>query len=209
MNKVVRIAVLSSALLINSTFAFAEEIATQEATTVEATDTVSSTTTTETTTSTGTIATSATVTPTPKDAEFASQLSKTYSINVTAQEVANNRNTGLGYGEIGNLYGLATLSGKPVSEITTMRQTLGWGEIAQSLGVKVSDIKDVNKDNVKNEGTVKENSVAKNETAKSNSDSTKGTSSKSSSSKGGSSGGNSGGGKGGSGGKGGGGGGHR
>lgn len=229
MKKILGIAVLSSALILNATLTFAEETIAQETTTatvtentVSSTDNTTANTTTETTTETATETTTTTTTPvspTPKDSEFASNLSKAYSITVTAQAVADARVTGLGYGEIDKLYGLTTLSGKPVAEIMTMRQTLGWGEIAQSLGVKVSDLKDVSKAGIKNEAKVEKNALAKNQAEKGKSitntktsSADKGSSSKSSSgsgSKGGSSGG--GGSKGGSGGSGGGkgGGGHR
>lgn len=153
MNKVLGIAILSSSLLFSSIIAFAEDTITQTSTSTTTTSTNVTTTSTDTTqtstpsgttgttgTSTGTIASA---TPTPKDADFATALSNAYSNTVTAQDVANARATGLGYGEIGNLYGLSAISGTSVSDIAAMRQTQGWGEIAQALGVKLSDIKAV------------------------------------------------------------------
>ena len=157
MNKVLGIAILSSTLILNSIFVLAEDTATQSSTSTTTTSTTTTPDTTATTptttdatetvtTPTTTTTEPATATPTPKDAEVAANLSSAYnSSTVTAQDVANARAAGFGYGEIGNLYGLAAISGTPVADIASMRQSLGWGEIAQSLGLKLSDIKSVDK----------------------------------------------------------------
>lgn len=92
---------------------------------------------------TGTSSTEATtdgMESTAHDAELASIISSTYNITVAEQDVTSLRESGLGYGEITKAYALSSLSGTSVSDITTMRQTMGWGEIAESLGVSVSDL---------------------------------------------------------------------
>ncbi len=193
MKKTLGITVIASMLILNANFVFAEENVAQETTTT--TSTTTTTTTTESTTATTETASTPTtipaaVTPTIKDTDFATKLSKTYNISVTADEVATSRVNGLGYGEIGHLYGLATLSGKPVSEIAAMRQTLGWGEIAQSLGVKVSSIKNIDNADDKKEAKVTKNEIAKGKVSSdAKASSNKGNSSSSSSGKGSSSGG--------------------
>ena len=79
--------------------------------------------------------------PTAKDQQMANAITETCLIPVTAQEVADMHATGYGYGEISKAYGMASLSGKAVTEITAMRaQDIGWGEIAKTLGFKVSDV---------------------------------------------------------------------
>lgn len=78
--------------------------------------------------------------PTPQDAKLAGALAKTYNTTVTAQDIAGLHTSGAGYGEISKAYGFAALSGKTVSDILGLKQTMGWGEIAKSLGVKVSDV---------------------------------------------------------------------
>ena len=77
---------------------------------------------------------------TREDQALADALSKIYGITVTPKAIADLHSTDIGYGEISKAYGFSALSGKTVSDILTMKQTLGWGQIAQSLGVKVSDI---------------------------------------------------------------------
>ena len=81
-------------------------------------------------------------TPTSQDVNLAQQLSTAYNITVTPQEIADLRaKNDIGYGGITLLYGLANASGKTVTDIIAMRQQdLGWGDIAKSLGLKVSDI---------------------------------------------------------------------
>lgn len=49
--------------------------------------------------------------------------------------------TSVGYGEISKAYGLASLSGTlTASDVLGRKETMGWGEIAASLGFKVSDV---------------------------------------------------------------------
>ena len=72
---------------------------------------------------------------------MANAITETCLIPATAQEVADMHAAGYGYGEISKAYGMASLSGKAVTEITAMRaQDIGWGEIAKTLGFKVSDV---------------------------------------------------------------------
>ena len=79
--------------------------------------------------------------PTAKDQQMANAITETCLIPATAQEVADMHAAGYGYGEISKAYGMASLSGKAVTEITAMRaQDIGWGEIAKTLGFKVSDV---------------------------------------------------------------------
>lgn len=79
-------------------------------------------------------------TVTAADSRLANELGTTYGVAVSAQDVAGMHSTGVGYGEISTAYGLAALSGKTVGEVMGMKQSMGWGAIAQSLGVKVSDV---------------------------------------------------------------------
>jgi hypothetical protein len=76
------------------------------------------------------------------DSRLGTAISNAFKINVSGQNIADLRvNQKLGYGEIGLLYGLANASGKTIDDILTMRQSdMGWGEIAKSLGLKVSNI---------------------------------------------------------------------
>ena len=78
--------------------------------------------------------------PTAQDERVASSISETYSLAVTAQEVADLHAASLGYGEISTAYGISSLSGVTVSELLGMRAAMGWGEIAATYGVKVSDV---------------------------------------------------------------------
>ena len=77
---------------------------------------------------------------TAEDERLAGLISEKYSITVTAQEVADLHATGIGYGEISKAYGFASLSGMTASDVLAMRQTAGWGAIAKSMGIKVSDV---------------------------------------------------------------------
>jgi hypothetical protein len=88
---------------------------------------------------------SSTVTVKAQDNSLAQAISSAYKITVSGQDIANLRvNNHLGYGEIGLSYGLANASGKDVSAILALRATMGWGKIAGSLGLKVSDIMNKN-----------------------------------------------------------------
>lgn len=128
--KLVASLLVSSVMLVTSITAFAETADTTTQTTVA----VSLTPTTTTATATQT------TTPTAEDQKLASAIAKTYNITVTAQNVANLHVTNIGYGEISKAYGFAALSGKSVSDVLGMKQTMGWGEIAKTLGVKVSAV---------------------------------------------------------------------
>lgn len=77
---------------------------------------------------------------TPQDEKLSSALAETYSITVTAQEVANLHATSIGYGEISKAYGFSSIAGISVTDVLSMKETMGWGEIASTLGVKVSDV---------------------------------------------------------------------
>ncbi len=125
--KLVAILLVSTAILFTSIAAFAE---TTDTTTTETTTEV---TTTETTTET-------TITPTAEDEKLAVVIAETYNVTVTAQEVADLHATGLGYGEISKAYGFSSLAGLTVSDVLGLRQTMGWGQVAASLGFKVSDV---------------------------------------------------------------------
>lgn len=76
---------------------------------------------------------------TVQDERLANALTDTYQTTITKSDVAALHASGLGYGEVSKAYGLAALSGKSVADIVAMKQTAGWGEMALSLGVKVSD----------------------------------------------------------------------
>jgi uncharacterized membrane protein YgcG len=102
--------------------------------------TETSATVTETTTPSTTTATAVQASPTPQDTKLASAINKTYNTTVTAQDIAKLHAANIGYGEISKAYGFAALSGKTVSDVLGLKQTMGWGEIAKSLGVKVSDV---------------------------------------------------------------------
>ena len=147
MNKKLLTALLvSSSMLIASATAFAETTETTTATT-------ETTNTTETTTTT---IPQVTVTPKAIDQRLADAIAESYDITVTAQEIAGLHSTGIGYGEISKAYGLASLSGTmTASDVLGMKETMGWGEIASSLGVKVSDAtkSDKAKQNVINKAT--------------------------------------------------------
>ena len=80
--------------------------------------------------------------PTAQDTGLAQTISKAYGITVTPQDIVDLRvNNSLGYGEIGIMYGMVNASGKTVADILAMRgQDLGWGAIAKSLGLKMSDL---------------------------------------------------------------------
>ena len=119
-----------SMLLVSSIVVLAEE-------TVPTTDPVTDPTTDPTTVPT----TPTPAIPTAKDQQMATAITETCKIPATAQEVADMHAAGYGYGEISKAYGMASLSGKAVTEITAMRaQDIGWGEIAKTLGFKVSDV---------------------------------------------------------------------
>ncbi|MCL4506514.1 MAG: hypothetical protein M1434_04750 [Chloroflexi bacterium] len=61
-----------------------------------------------------------------------------FSVSVTS--VVDLHNSGWGYGEIFKLYEFAQVSGKTPDEIQAMRTSgLGWGQIAQALGIKVGE----------------------------------------------------------------------
>jgi len=134
--KILSTLILSSMLTINSLPTFAETADTTQATTTTDISTSVSPTTEATTPN----VTTPSATITTKDQNLADALSKTYGFTVNAQDVADQHATGFGYGEISKAYGFAALSGKQVGEITGMKQTMGWGEIAESLGIKVSDV---------------------------------------------------------------------
>lgn len=75
-----------------------------------------------------------------QDARLAWELSQTYQMAVSAEQVSYLRNY-MGYGEIAMLYGMADASGKPAGDILAFRKqdNLGWGAIAQQLGGKLPD----------------------------------------------------------------------
>ncbi len=82
-----------------------------------------------------------TPTVTEKDNQLADSISNKFNTIVTGQNVRDLRVSGMGYGSITITYAMAAVTGKSVSDITTMRQQgLGWGEIANQSGVKVSDL---------------------------------------------------------------------
>lgn len=113
-------------MLISSTSVFAETV-----------DTTTQTTPTDTTITTE----QTTVTPRAIDQKIADAIAGAYSITVTAQEIADLHATDVGYGEISKAYGFASLSGTmTASDVLGMKETMGWGEIAASLGLKVSDV---------------------------------------------------------------------
>lgn len=128
---------VSSSMLIASPTAFAETTeTTTESTTVTTQTTLTSTETIETT-----IPQVTTVTPKAIDQRLADAIVESYSVTVTAQEIADMHATGVGYGEISKAYGLASLSGTlTASDVLGMKETMGWGEIAASIGFKVSDV---------------------------------------------------------------------
>jgi hypothetical protein len=76
-----------------------------------------------------------------QDSKIAWEISKAYEMSVLPEHISY-LHSNLGYGEITLLYGLAETSGKPVSDILAMRKDdgLGWGQIAQKLGVKLGDV---------------------------------------------------------------------
>lgn len=129
--KLVATLLVSSVMFVTSITAFAETTDTTTQTIV----TVSQTSTTPTAP-----ATKATATPTAEDQKLASAIAKAYNVTVTAQDVSNLHTSGVGYGDISKAYGFAALSGKSISDVLGMKQTMGWGEIAKTLGVKVSDV---------------------------------------------------------------------
>ena len=128
--------IVSSSMLIASATAFAEATdTTTETAPITTQTTLTSTETTETTTP------EVTVTPKAIDQRLADAIVGSYSITVTAQEIADMHATGVGYGEISKAYGFASLSGTmTASDVLGMKETMGWGEIAASLGFKVSDV---------------------------------------------------------------------
>lgn len=151
-NKRIFVALLVPAvMLISSTSAFAETVDTTTQTNV----TVSQTPTTAAPTDTTTTTEQTTVTPRAIDQKLADAIAGAYSITVTAQEIADLHATDVGYGEISKAYGFASLSGTTVSDVLGMKETMGWGEIAASLGFKVSDVtkSDKAKQNALNKST--------------------------------------------------------
>ncbi len=73
------------------------------------------------------------------------EISTQYSVPLTS--VVDLHNAGWGYGEIVKLYQFAQLTGKTAADIQAMRNSgLGWGEIAQALGIKVGEGNDHGKD---------------------------------------------------------------
>jgi hypothetical protein len=81
-----------------------------------------------------------TTTSITKDQRLADALSTTYGITVMAEDIANLHATGVGYSEISKAYGFHALSKRRLTDILTMRQSMGWGKIAKIVDVKVSDV---------------------------------------------------------------------
>jgi hypothetical protein len=84
------------------------------------------------------------VTVTAKDVDLASVIMRILGIEVSAEEVSTLKARNMGNGEITLAYNLAHASGKSVQEILEMRyeQKMGWGKIANTLGVKLHDAED-------------------------------------------------------------------
>lgn len=111
-----------------------------------------------------------TTTPTAKDNSLADAINKAFGSSVTGQDIADMRvNNQMGYGEIGMAFGMANASGKTTEEILAMRQQdMGWGDIAKSLGLKVSDLMSRNSSVLRNAKMNKEDKAFKNEMNKEN-----------------------------------------
>lgn len=77
------------------------------------------------------------------DAILASSLSKVFGVSVDTSRISDLReNRNYGRGEIALAYSLADRSRKPVSEVFTLREKpLGWGKVAQALGLSVGDVR--------------------------------------------------------------------
>ena len=75
-----------------------------------------------------------------QDARLAWELSQTYQMAVSPEQVNYLRNY-MGYGEVAMLFGMVDATGKPAGDVLAMRKqdNLGWGAIAQQLGVKLPD----------------------------------------------------------------------
>lgn len=81
---------------------------------------------------------------TAKDIDLASVIKRMLGLEVSAEEVSTLKARNMGNGEITLAYNLAHASGKSVQEILDMRyeQKMGWGKIANTLGVKLHDAED-------------------------------------------------------------------
>lgn len=79
------------------------------------------------------------------DARVAWQISQAYQIAVSAGHVNYLYNQNFDYGEIGIIYGLLSRTDKTIGEIIDLRleENLGWNQIAQRLGVQLSEITDI------------------------------------------------------------------
>ena len=77
------------------------------------------------------------------DAVLASSLAKVFGVSVDTSRISDLReNRNYGRGEIALAYSLADRSRKPVSEVFTLREKpLGWGKVAQELGLSVGDVR--------------------------------------------------------------------
>lgn len=134
------IAACSGIVAFSSSYVFAEEIGQTTDQSTQTTESASTTTTTTTTTNSTTTTTTAAVSVSAKDTELSDAIANTLGISATPQDVANMHAAGIGYGEISKAYGIAALSNTTVQNVIGMKQTMGWGKIAQSLGIKVSDV---------------------------------------------------------------------
>jgi len=80
---------------------------------------------------TTTVTTTVTITGQQK---IALAIAKEFSVTVAS--VMAVRDQGMGWGEVFKVFRLAKLTGKDVSEIITLRQDEGWGQVFRSLGLK-------------------------------------------------------------------------
>jgi len=82
-----------------------------------------------------------TVVRTSSDDNLVSALLRILGLQVDVDEITTFRGRNMGYGEITLAYNLAHASGKSVHQILDMRyeEKMGWGKIANTLGVKLHD----------------------------------------------------------------------
>lgn len=76
-----------------------------------------------------------------QDGKLAWQISKAFETTVSADQVSFMHND-MSYGEIALVFALSDASGKPASDVYGKRKDdgLNWTQIAQKLGVKLSDV---------------------------------------------------------------------
>ena len=77
------------------------------------------------------------------DAILASSLAKVFGVSIDTSRISDLReNRHYGRGEITLAYSLADRSHKPISEVFALREKpLGWGKVAQELGLSIGDVR--------------------------------------------------------------------